>query len=212
MPHKCSIFILLLLAGLQCIARHHAETIWLEHDGYQRSYVLFVPEDFTHDKSYPVLLILHGGGGTARGLIRNTRSEFNKLASQNDFIAVYPNGIGKSWNDGARDTLAKARKLNINDVGFIERILDDLNSKINVDREHIFACGISNGGFMVQRLAYEIPEKIKGIAVVASSLKQSSTGPANSKNSGTRNFHKRNARSSGTFQRWFCFSIQSETR
>ena len=113
---------------------------------------------------------MHGGGGKAKGMIRLTRARFNQLANRDGFIVVYPQGIGKSWNDGVRDTFGVARNLNIDDVGFIEMVIKDLDIKINVDHENIFVCGISNGGFMAQRLAFELSNKIKGIGVVAANL------------------------------------------
>ena len=113
---------------------------------------------------------MHGGGGNAKGLIRTTRARFNTLANRDVFIAVYPNGVGKSWNDGARDTIGVARKLNINDVGFFEEMINDLQQKYSINSNQVFACGISNGGFMVQRLAFELSDKIKGIGVVAANL------------------------------------------
>ncbi|NCB07339.1 MAG: hypothetical protein EOM73_04165, partial [Bacteroidia bacterium] len=164
--------ILLVLTSQVVQSQRKTETIYLDHDGYERSCELYVPKNFSQKNAYPVVLILHGGGGTAKGLIRSTRGRFNQLADQYGFVAVYPNGYGKSWNDGARDTFGVARNLNIDDVGFIRKILDDLSKKMNVDRKNIFACGISNGGFMAQRLAYELSGEIGGIAVIAANLSE----------------------------------------
>lgn len=182
MKEKFIILFLLLLSNLYISAQLHTKTVFLKHEGYNRYYKFYVPNDFTQQKTYPVVLILHGGGGTAKGMVRFTKGRFNKLADNFGFVAVYPNGFGKSWNDGGRDTLAKARKLNIDDVGFIEKVIDDLDSKINVDKNNIFACGISNGGFMVQRLALEIPELIRGIGVVAANLSADQIAGINQKN------------------------------
>lgn len=164
--------ILLVLTSQVVQSQRNTETLYFDHDGYERSCELYVPENFSQKNTYPVVLILHGGGGTAKGLIRSTRGRFNQLADQYGFVAVYPNGYGKSWNDGARDTFGVARNLNIDDVGFIGKVLEDLDKKMNVDQHYIFACGISNGGFMAQRLAFELSGKIRGIAVVAANLSE----------------------------------------
>jgi len=92
-----SIALLISLTGFQVSAQYRTETFFLEHDGLERSYEVFVPENYRMNKAYPLIFILHGGGGTGKGLVRTTRVRFNKLASQNNFIAVYPNGYGKSW-------------------------------------------------------------------------------------------------------------------
>lgn len=166
------LFILLVINTLDVQSQRNTETVYFDHDGVERSCELYVPKNFSQKNAYPVVLILHGGGGSAKGLIRSTRGRFNQLADLNGFVAVYPNGYGKSWNDGARDTFGVARNLNIDDVGFIGKVLEDLSKKMNLDRKNIFACGISNGGFMVQRLAFELSGKIRGIAVVAANLSE----------------------------------------
>lgn len=172
MWQKTVIVIFLISVFLKTEGKFRSETIYMKHDGINRSFELFVPKNYSAAKSYPVVFILHGGGGTGKGLERHTMGRFNRLAEKDEFVAVYPNGFEKSWNDGARDTFGVARKMNIDDVGFIEKILDNIGSKLNVDKKNIFACGISNGGFMVQRLAFELPEKIRGIAVVAANLSE----------------------------------------
>lgn len=167
---KNCLLIFFLFEFLIVNGQFRTETAYLNFEGYDRSYLIFIPENYSPQLKYPVVFVLHGGGGNAKGLVKTTRARFNQLANRDGFIVVYPNGIEKSWNDGARDNFGVARKLNINDVGFIEKIIDDLNSKISVDLKNIFACGISNGGFMAQRLAFELSDKIKGIGVVAANL------------------------------------------
>lgn len=172
MKQKIILFAFLYLVFLQTIAQMKTETEFLQHDGYNRSYELFVPGSFSPERRYPVLLVYHGGGGTAKGLLRHTQGRFNHLANQDEFVVAYLQGVEKSWNDGSRDTLATARKMNIDDVGFTKKVLSELESKFKVDKDKIFACGISNGGFMVQRLAFKLPDKIRGIAVVAANLSE----------------------------------------
>lgn len=160
----------ILCMTLSVHSQYRTERYFLKHEGRVRSYEIYFPKTFNPQKNYPVVLILHGGGGKARGIIRNTRGRFNQLAEKDNFLAVYPEGFEKSWNDGARDTLGIARKMNIDDVGFISKLIDELAQKYHADLENIFACGISNGGFMVQRLAFELSDKISAIGVVAANL------------------------------------------
>ena len=173
MSNKKIITIITILVNYSvCSAQLRTETGYLKYDGFDRTYELFVPDNYSPQKNYPLVFILHGGGGKAKGLIRTTRYRFNQLANGDGFIAVYPNGIEKSWNDGARDTLAPARKLNIDDVGFINALIVKLEDQLSINQKQIYACGISNGGFMSQRLAYELSDKIKGIGVVAANLSE----------------------------------------
>ncbi|WP_163322253.1 alpha/beta hydrolase family esterase [Draconibacterium mangrovi] len=153
-------------------AQQWTETMHVEVDGLERNYELFVPENYSERNDYPVVFILHGGGGRAGRMPRFTKYRFNELAERDGFIAVYPNGYKRGWNDGDRDTLALARRLNIDDAGFFDVMIDDLDKKLSIDRDRVFACGISNGGFMVQRLALERSEVFKAIAVVAANMSE----------------------------------------
>ena len=45
----------------------------------------------------------------------------------------------------------KTRELGTDDVGFTQAVVDELRKEYNIGR--IFACGYSNGGQMVLRLA-----------------------------------------------------------
>ena len=145
----------------------------LVHDGIKRSYLVHLPKNYTPTKTYPLVLALHGGSGTAKRFNRSTRNRFNELADEEGFILVYPQGVQKSWNDNnKRNQLGAARKQNIDDVGFIRKMIEKLESNYPIQSKNIFSCGISNGGLMSQTLAAQLPEKIKAIGMVASNFSQ----------------------------------------
>lgn len=166
------IFIILILGFISFTGSGQpgVETLYCKVDGLVRSYKIYIPKTYEPDFGYPLVFVLHGGGGKASGMIRLTKHRFHYLAERDSFIVVYPNGYAKGWNDGDRDTLAEARRLNIDDVGFFDAMVDGLDKKYSIDRENIFACGISNGGFMVQRLAIERSSVFKAIGVVAANM------------------------------------------
>jgi polyhydroxybutyrate depolymerase len=143
----------------------------LNYDGYKRTWLTYLPKNYSNNNKYPLIIALHGGGGGSRQLMNSTKKRFNKLADNEGFIVVYPQGVKKSWNDNPnRDKNGYARKENIDDVGFIRNMIEDLESKYSINNDAIFACGISNGGLMSQTLAMEMPDKIKAIGMVASNF------------------------------------------
>ena len=163
------LLVVTFLLGLNFSFSQIKET--LVHDNYKRMWLTHLPKNYSEKKSYPLVIALHGGGGTAKQLMTNTRKRFNKLADNEGFIVVYPQGVKKSWNDNnTRDTNGFARKENIDDVGFIEKMIAHLESHYTIKSNAIFACGISNGGLMSQTLAMELPNKIKTIGMVASNF------------------------------------------
>ncbi len=58
------------------------------------------------------------------------------------------------------------------DVAFIEGLLDKLETTLCIDRDRVFATGISNGGMFVHRLACDLPGRFAAIAPVAGTLAQ----------------------------------------
>lgn len=164
-----STFILLLLLCVTCSFSQQKEHVF--HDGYKRTWLVHLPDNYSSEIAYPLVIALHGGGGSAKQIMRNTKKRFNQLAVRDGFIVVYPQGIKKSWNDNEkRDINGFARKENIDDVGFIKKMISQLESNYNIKSEAIFACGISNGGLMSQTLALELSDKIKAIGMVASNF------------------------------------------
>jgi len=136
------------------------------HGGRTRSYHLHVPESVRPDVAHPLVLVLHGGGGNGFGMSR--LSHFDRVADEHGFIAVYPDGVDAFWADGRGVTDADDQ--GIDDVGFLMALLDALAARHRVDPARVFAAGISNGGFMAQRLACDHADRIAAIASVGASL------------------------------------------
>lgn len=70
----------------------------LRHDGLKREYILYRPSALAAPAiERPLLVVLHGGGGTYKHMLRLTSERFNQLAERDGFFVVYPQGIDKSW-------------------------------------------------------------------------------------------------------------------
>ena len=161
--------ILLTSFSTQIIDNISKET--LIHEGLERTYFLHIPKNYDVTKGYPLVIGLHGGGGKAKKFNRSTKGRFNELSDEEGFIIVYPQGIDKSWNDhNERNSYGEARQKNINDVGFIEALIEKLEEDYNLDSNYIFACGISNGGLMSATLATRLHPRIKAIGMVSSNF------------------------------------------
>ena len=116
-----------LLAGLMvaaCAGAPGSDTASMQrytllHDGLEREYFLFDPGTDARAKRQPVLVFLHGYGGSATGTEAETTNGLNRYAARYGYRVVYPQGswfiarepafdgtLVTSWNDGAgnRDT------------------------------------------------------------------------------------------------------------
>lgn len=132
-------------------------------DGVTRRYYIYKPDSASLPA--PLVLAFHGGGGNAEGTDR-CAGGLAKLADEKGFIVVYPDAIDKHWNDGRPDL----SKTSYDDVGFISKLIDDLNAQKMIDPKRVYATGISNGGFFSQYLAIKLPGKIAAVASVAASV------------------------------------------
>ncbi len=130
-------------------------------EGVERNYLTYVPATLPQGSPAPVVLVLHGFTQTAQGIMNYTG--FNAIADAGGFIAVYPNGINLSWNVGFSSS-------GTNDIGFLNALIDTLNIKYPINLDRVYACGMSNGGFMSYRLACELSHRIAAIASVTGSM------------------------------------------
>ncbi len=139
--------------------------------GLQRTYRLYVPSALPSG-AVPLFIGLHGGTGWGDQFARTNHIE--GLAESNDFIVVHPDGVkvaggpGGVWNGGVCCGIA-ARE-NVDDVGFINALIDHLEAQYSIDPHRIFAFGHSNGAIMSYRLACDLADRIVGIGLYAGTL------------------------------------------
>lgn len=136
--------------------------------GQRRVYRYYLPTHYDSKKSYPVVIALHGG--ISRGRNIRLRSGLDQIAEREGFIAVYPegNGIGtffKHWNAGT--CCAKAMKADIDDVGFVLHLIDELSAGFSIDKARIYVFGFSNGAMLAYQIAAEEPQRIAAVAAIS---------------------------------------------
>lgn len=144
----------------------------LQHQNQSRQYMVHVPTSYNADQATPMVLSLHGGGGNMT--YQSTEKYYHLISASEKagFIAVFPNGYSRlpggklaTWNAGI--CCGNARDKNIDDVGFIKSVINDMKTRANVDAKRVYANGMSNGGMMSYRLACELADSVAAIASVA---------------------------------------------
>jgi polyhydroxybutyrate depolymerase len=137
-------------------------------ENMERRYRVYIPKKYNPNQPTPVVIAFHGGGGNPTSMIR--LSGLNEKADEAGFIVVYPFGSGqlkdRSLTFNAGNCCAFAKRNNIDDVEFVRAMLDDLAKTVNVDKNRVFATGISNGGIMAYRIASELSNQIAAVASV----------------------------------------------
>jgi polyhydroxybutyrate depolymerase len=126
----------------------------LDVHGQERSYDLLVPSSYDKARSYPLVFVFHGGGGTSADA-RHTL-DFSKVA-KNDAIFVYPTARDGNWD---LDTPADHNA----DVAFFDALVALVEESHCVDRARVFATGYSNGGYFSNQLGCRRGDVLRGIA------------------------------------------------
>jgi polyhydroxybutyrate depolymerase len=142
----------------------------------EREYVVHLPSSYDPSQPTPLVIMLHGFGGTA--LNAATETGWSAKADQESFIIAYPEATRpdkslppnfrknpQAWNDGSGRFQAAVE--NVDDVAFIEAMLDQLSEAYTIDAQRIYATGFSNGASMTFRLGAELSDRLAAIAPVA---------------------------------------------
>jgi len=154
----------------------------IQVDGMDRFFTLHVPPSYTGKTPMPVVLNFHGGGGNAK--TQRHISRMDETSDRHSFIVVYPQGTNKkanlmkgyTWNAGSCCGWAQEHK--IDDVKFVNKLLDYIEQKFVVDTKRIYSTGISNGAIMSYRLACEMADRIAAIAPISGPMGMEKCEPA----------------------------------
>jgi polyhydroxybutyrate depolymerase len=156
--------------GMRCSGRTKppADATWtLMSGGLSRTLAVHVPAGY--DPTQPTPLVLNFHGQFSDGAQEDMLSGMSAKADDAGFIAVFPEGVGASWNAGG-DCCDPALTENVDDVGFVEDILTAASAELCVDRARVFATGMSNGAYFAHRLGCALAGEIAAIAPVSGVL------------------------------------------
>ncbi|OGF50273.1 MAG: hypothetical protein A2044_05455 [Candidatus Firestonebacteria bacterium GWA2_43_8] len=160
---------ILVVACLNIYAKND-DTGSIIHGNLTRTFRVHNPKSKDIEKKFPLVIVLHGGGGTGLDMVKLTKGKFNELADKDGFIAVYPDGFRKTWNDGRPNAEEMKIQKTEDDVSFMSLLIDYFIKEYNVDGKRVYVTGISNGSTMASRLACELSEKITAVACVSGSI------------------------------------------
>ncbi len=131
--------------------------------GLVRTVLVHVPASY--DPAKGTMLVLNFHGYSSDGAQEQVLSRMNQASDANGFIAVHPYGVANSWNAGV--CCGTAWLDGTDDVGFVGKMLDQLESDYCIDPKQVHSTGMSNGAFLSHRLACEMSDRIASIAPVA---------------------------------------------
>jgi polyhydroxybutyrate depolymerase len=130
--------------------------------GRERTFLVHAPASYTGTTPVPVVLDFHGLSGSS--MQQKNLSRWDRLADSRGFLAVYPQGVGSSWNAGrcCGDSMSQS----VDDVAFVRAIIMALQADACIDAKRVYTSGCSNGGGMSFRVACEAADVVAGVAPV----------------------------------------------
>lgn len=150
-------------------------------DGF-RHYLKAVPTQSVAGKR-PLVIVLHGSGASAaqvlgRAFPPSPLSVWLEIAEREQLVIVAPEGTKRrgerAWNDGFA---AIASNPKVDDVGFINAIIDRAIAEDDVDPERIYVIGVSKGGMMAYRIAAELAPRLAAFSAVLAGMPVHATYP-----------------------------------
>ena len=146
-----------------------SDTLSVQYGGLQRTVLLHIPEGTPANA--PLIIVIHGYSSQAASIA--SYSGFKELADQEKFIVAFPQGTVDAegytfFNVG----YAFHEDVTVNDLGFIQYLVELIQTDHGASKEHVFATGMSNGGDMSFYLACEASEHFAAFAPVAGTMLQ----------------------------------------
>ncbi len=134
------------------------------------------------DGPHPVVVFMHGLGGTGASTIRNKALVRSATGRGYAFIAPtgqrHPRRPRAAWWNSRGATNPSLR----DDTEFLNAVLSDAVDRLGVDRDRVLIGGFSNGGMMSWRIACDAPETAAAYIPVAGlmwrPLPETCVGPA----------------------------------
>jgi polyhydroxybutyrate depolymerase len=124
----------------------------------------------------PLVIVLHGGGASAAQVLGmafppSPLSVWLEIAERENLVVIAPNGYcqrGKqAWNDGFLDIPSNPT---VDDVGFIDAIIDRAVTEDAVDLQRVYVIGVSKGGMLAYRIAAELAPRLAAFSAVLAGM------------------------------------------
>ncbi len=144
------------------------------HNSITREYQLYIPTSYAEDGEVPLVVYLHGAGENKEFAPRTT--DLVEVAEEEGFVLVFAEASFELqdqgvfvWADG-RGAIGGAVDASLDDVGFVNALVDAITDEFAINPSKRYLCGFSNGGSLTQRMAIQANERFAAMATVAAGL------------------------------------------
>ena len=127
-------------------------------DGVERTWRMFVPDQYEERIALPLVLNFHGTGSTPEE--QSQLSGFEVVAAREGFLVASPAANFSEKEGGLLTWNVDLIENGVDDIEFIRKLIAAISSQYSVDPKRIYATGFSGGGRMSSRLACNLSESI----------------------------------------------------
>lgn len=158
---------LLLLVSVNTLPAQQFLDKTLLHDGEIREYSIYIPASYQGTSQVPLLFNFHGGDGDIASQLYI--ADMRPIADTAGFILVYPQALPDPQGGGATSWMHK-EPTTVDDIYFVEAMIDTIAAEYMIDEERVYACGYSNGGEFSFELSCRLNDRIAAMGSVARSM------------------------------------------
>ena len=128
------------------------KNLQIKHNGKNYPYALFLPESSGADEKVPLVVVLHGLGGSGANTIPAWVDRFDKKVAV--LCPTYP--MAAWWARPAEE--------------MVLNLIDETREKFNIDSDRIFLAGLSNGAIGAYMIGMFYPDRFAGLIPIAGSI------------------------------------------
>lgn len=164
---KNNVLVFLLLAAFSSLTGQQLLNETLVFDGETRDYTLYIPANYDGSEAMPLLFNFHGGGDNIASQI--AISNMQPIADTAGFLIVYPQALADP-NDGDSANWLHKEPTSVDDIFFVEAMIETISSEYEINENRIYVCGYSLGGEFTYELACRLNDRIAAVGVVARTM------------------------------------------
>ena len=163
-----------LILGIESAWSAVVQDLEIQAAGHTWTYHLHIPSTISKVPA-PLVLVFHGAGGDGKSYLN--KNGWAALSEQEGFIVAAPDGLPalprmpanfrlnpRLWNSGQLNP--RSPRAGVDDLAFINALVNDISDRTTIDRGRVFATGHSNGAGMTFKIGAELSTRFAGIATV----------------------------------------------
>jgi predicted peptidase len=145
----------------------------LESAGEIMPYRMYVPTTYSTSRTYPLIVALHGLGGTEDSFFTGYDNQMVRLAEQHGYIVTAPLGYrvdgSYGWGLGNPPADPVTRRVQENSEKDVMQVLQLVKQHYRIDENRIYLMGHSMGAIGTWKIAPKFPDLFASIGMFAGS-------------------------------------------